>query len=666
MSALADKIAALRSIAPAQDTAPKPSLLDRIPKANVRPHDWQFAPVAPRNVLGRARVPITASDDLQRVLALPRRAPVDLDDPDNPTSLALVDLLSERLGYANPKCQCHTLGRQCITKLNPAQAWALYEMALVGGLLGPLSVGAGKTALNILAPMVLPGVKLAVLLVPPNLVAQLVREYDLWSQHFRVPSIVFDSGTKGRLYTGRPALHVVPYSRFSRPESTALLESLRPDLIIADEAHSLRYSTATRTRRLLRYFAAHPDTRLCCWSGTLTTKSVKDYAHLSALSLREASPLPLDPAVVEEWSLALDPLDVPAPAGALLDLCKPGEPLQVAYYRRLVETRGVVATKAGSVGASILIHERVPPAMPAALTQMLALLRKTATRPDGEELVDALQVARSARELACGFFYRWKYPRGEPEELITKWLGARKNWHKELREQLQHPAEHLDSPLLCARAAIRAYQHCEPPLGRGVPYEGDLPVWPAKAWPEWHEVRESVQPESEAVWVDQTGHAGVAPIAGADYLVRDAAAWAKEHRGIVWYEHDAFGRRVAELAGLPLHAGGPDAEAKILAEKGDRSLVVSIKAHGTGRDGLQRLFSKQLIANPPGSGGAFEQLLGRLHRLGQPADEVETWVYRHTPEMRDAIDRAVQQARYIEGTMGTLQKLLAATCTFDV
>jgi hypothetical protein len=106
------------------------------------------------------------------------------------------------------------------------------------------------------------------------------------------------------------------------------------------------------------------------------------------------------------------------------------------------------------------------------------------------------------------------------------------------------------------------------------------------------------------------------------------------------------------------------AESRLRAEKGDRSIVASIKAHGTGRDGLQYIFSKNLVANPPSSGATWEQLLGRTHRVGQRSDEVEVWTYRHTPELRECLDDAIGQARYIHATLGLEQKLLTASLGF--
>lgn len=447
-------------------------------------------------------------------------------------------------------------------------------------------------------------------------------------------------------------IHVLPYSKLSRAESTVTLERQKPDLIIADECHKLRNRDSAVTGRVLRYFAEHWLTRFCGLSGTITSKSIRDYAHLSALALRENSPLPTDPPIVEEWALAIDPSDWSSPAGALKKLQAPGEGLYQGFHRRLVETQGVVATSESAVGNALVLNERKPALVPAKIQEMLRKLRATATRPDGEELVEQAAVVAEARHIACGFYYHWVYPSAErdaegnitpaAEALIERWFGARKEWHRELRLKLQAHEEHLDSPFLCAQAAIRAYNG----------YTGDLPVWFAESWPAWVEVRDQVDHETEPVWVD-------------DFLVLDAAEWAKSHRGIVWYEYTAFGERLAQLTGLPLYDGNGD-ENEILAEKGDRTIIASIRAHGTGRDGLQRIFSEAIIANPPASGDKWEQVTARLHRIGQQADEVVHDVYRHTTELADAIDRAVISARYVAGTIGSDQKILAANITFTL
>lgn len=588
------------------------------------------------------RAGVSASSDLSRILALPRRPPLDLGSP---RARALVELMTGRLRRPDRRhdgsdCACASTGRRCILELLPAQAWALWEAGLCGGLLGHLAVGAGKTAVGLLAPLVLSGCRHAVLFVPPGLVGQLVAEYLAWREHWRVPSLVsgMDSWLAG---PGAPVLRVVPYSRLSRPESTALLDELDVDTVIADEAHALRGRTAARTRRLLRLFLKRPNTRLLAWSGTVTGRSLKDFAHLSALSLCEGSPLPVDPDEVERWAAAVDPSDWPAPPGELRHLVRAtgASGVRDAVRVRLTETLGFVSTAdAVSCSASIRLRERRPPPAPPAVREALAEVRRTWVRPDGEELVEAVEVARVLREVACGFYYRWKFPGDPPAALLDEWFAARRDWRRELRYKLEASEPHLDSPFLCAAAAERAQSG----------YTGELPVWRSSTWARWADVKDRVEHETEAVWLDW-------------WLARDAAAWGREVDGVVWYVHDAFGGAVAEASGLPLFSGG-DADAlreELRLRRG--SVVLSLRAYGTGFDGLQRRYSRALVANSPSSGDAWEQgPLGRLHRQGQEADEVVVEVYRHESEVAGALDRAIAQAKFVEGVTGARQRLLMA------
>jgi hypothetical protein len=270
--------------------------------------------------------------------------------------------------------------------------------------------------------------------------------------------------------------------------------------------------------------------------------------------------------------------------------------------------------------------------------------------------VDALEVARVVSEVASGFFYRWKFPNvprgddGKPTaeavRAILLWFERRKFWRCELRAKIKESEEYLDSEKLCTDAAVRFCTH----------YQGELPVWRAETFLPWVEVKDralgiDMTHETEAIWVD-------------DYLARDAAAWATDVRGVVWVKHVTFGRRVAELGGIPFHGGGLGAETRILAEKGDRSIVASIDSHGRGRDGLQYLYNEQLLTMPPGNGKMSEQVLARLHRVGQPKSCVNTAVYRHVPELAALIEQAMGRAEFATVTWGAEQKLLTANCAF--
>lgn len=588
------------------------------------------------------------SRDLRRVLALPMRVP--------PTEEQLKRLSSEfkaQLGTGATTCVCVTkFKRRCCSELLPIQAWALGESREIGGLVGPIGVGHGKTLLDLLVSMVVPGCKTALLLLPPNLRKQLLDvDWHFYGQHWKLPNLA-----GGRwLVPGRPTLHVVAFSELSGASATDLLQRLRPDVIIVDEAHNIRNRTAARTKRFLRYFAECP-VRLFAWSGTFTSKSIKDYAHISNLALRDGSPTPLHWPTVEEWAGHLDPSTFRSPPGRLTQF---GADVTAGYRRRLLGTPGVVSSgDSDACQASLIISERVF-STPAAIQKHIESVEATWQRPDGEEFVDAMSVGRCLRELSCGFFYRWRWPRKESVEVIERWLAARKDWHKELREKLKLNRPHLDSPLLCAKAAIRwfsgyvhIYRDAEgnalsreqiPPKTK----DGPMPAWASQCWQEWEQVRNTAKPESEAVWLDES-------------FAHDCLAWLAEAPGLLWYEFDGLARKLLQLAkgrGQRVVFAGPGSEGDevVLSLSGSDSVVISANAHGAGKN-LQQ-FSRNLLATPPSSGGEWEQLIGRTVRAGQDADEVTVETYRHTEPLRKAIDKARELSEYIEGTFGASQKL---------
>lgn len=605
--------------------------------------------------------PVEMSPDLQRVLDLPRREPLDLQSA---RAIAMSEMMTARWSRGERECACATIDpkikagkRRCLKQLKPVQAWALYEMGTVGGLLAHIPVGSGKTAVGLLAPLALEalGVTRSLLLVPPNLLEQLDRDYRLLAEHFRVPGL-YIHGLEKR-YPAEPMLHVLPYSRLSLPTSSDWIRNLRPDAIYADECDKLRDPDGAGSSRVIRYFQERGETRFCGWTGSLTDASISDYAHLAALALRERSPLPLDPDVTTAWARVLDEADNPAPPGELGEsLCRGYSDLdpediddvREGYQRRLRSTVGVVVSTESSVDIDLVIEERPAPEIPPIVHEALFKCRTLWVRPDtligddyDEELEDAFQVAKVARELASGIFYRWRFNpiHGVPQKKvdIDEWKAARRDFKRELRRRLSDREEWLDSPLLCEHAAQR-YWGDRPP-------RDDRPTWASQCWPRWRNIKDKVKPTVEACRV-------------SDYLAVDAARWALEHRGIVWYGMVEFGQWVAELSGCTLHGGGPKAGKLIANEVGNRSIIASIKSHGRGRDGLQALYAEQLIAQIPTSSIMWEQLLGRLHRQGSAFDQVRAWYYAHTDEIKDALETAVGRAGYVWGTLGPEQKLL--------
>lgn len=603
----------------------------------------------PSSTSGRA---VGNSQDLERILALPRRprpSPSEFD--------LLQTKWTSRLGKkrTNP-CTCATYKRKCADRLLPVQAWALEEMSLYGGLLGPIEVGGGKTLLDLLAAMVVPDCKVAVLLIPPNLRAQLDTDWEFYDQHWVLPN----RGGGRWFIPGRPVLHVLAYSELSSASNSARLSELRPDLIVADEAHNVRNGASSRGKRFNRYFTEHPDVRLTAWSGTLTKKSLRDYASLAKNSLKQGSPVPLNYQAVEEWAGALDPIQIgymPTPPGALMKLCAPGENAMEGFSRRLLETPGVVSSPSEGFTEVKLTFLSRPLTAPKTVLDAYQNLQRTWQRPDGEELQSGLDVARCAREIGSGLYNHWIWPRKEPVDVRTKWLEVRKRWHSEVRERLKHSKEFLDSPLLAEKAAIRwhmGYTHIERDGDgneiRRTEYpahtkHGPKVVWPSTEWPEWHKVCDTAKPETEAVWID-------------DFMVKDAAAWGREHVGIIWYEHPDFGVAVAKLGGFVFYGPGDEANEAIRHERGDRTIVASILSHGEGKN-LQPFF-KNLVCQPPSDGARWEQLLGRTHRRGQLAPEVLVYVYRHTAPMIEALEKAQALGGHITNTFKGKQRLLTA------
>jgi hypothetical protein len=635
----------------------------------------KHAPSATERIAAPAAEP---KHDIERILALPERPPEMPAEEVARVGAAL----KARLGIANGLCACRSrFRRQCCSELRPVQVQALHEIETVGGLLGPIGVGHGKTLIDLLAAMVMPGVQQAVLLLPPNLKTQLLEaDWHYYGQHWKLPNLA-----GGRWHhPERPLLHVIAYSELSGSKNSDLLSRLKPDFIILDEAQNLADPSSARTKRYLRYYHANKPKQVAM-SGTLVKRALSDYAHLSAASLGDGAPTPHSFPVITEWTKALDPKTFGMQSD-IHRLRRPGDDLMTAFRRRLVSTPGVVSSGSlDSCQASLTITERPLTMPPSVLEQYKKLVRADGwQRPDGEELYDALQVATCARQLAAGFYYRWRWPRGEALEVRQKWLDVRKEWHRELREKLKHSKEHMDSPLLLWQACERWFDgyvvidreeelvdnpHYTPDLPpdhydyqparhvvlceksrREIPPKtknGPKPVWAAEWFEEWRRVKDTCQPETEAVWLD-------------DFMLKDAQAWLEAKPGLVWYEFSAFGYELVHRnRGKLTHAcPGEEGNLRVLKLTGKEHCVISIRAHGTGKN-LQ-MFHRNLVANPPAGGDAWEQMLGRSHRAGQEADEVTVEVYRHTPEYKEAVQTARDLAGYIQGTFGGTQKLVSS------
>lgn len=500
-------------------------------------------------------------------------------------------------------------------RFKPVQAAALRDLHDWNGLFAPIAVGGGKTLLSLMAGEIV-GAERPLLLVPASLRDQTRLEaIPLYGKHFQISR----------------NLKILGYSELSVASGSGLLEKYKPDLIIADEAHRLKNLSAAVTKEVKHYMAANPTTRVALMSGTMTKRSLMDYWHLLMWALKpDLMPLPHYWREVRDWADALDvgvPDEMRQGPGALDLWCAADETPRQGFQRRLNETPGVISiTGADGVDASLRIVGRLPK-MPATLDIMISDMRSKWETPDGDIITEAVELWRHARELSCGFWNKW-VP-SAPKE----WLDARREWSKYVREVLSHNRRGLTRPL-------QVYTEVKT---KGETHD----AW--DVFIRWEQVKAAFVPKTKPQWI-------------SDYLVRWAGDWLRQDLkdpGIVWVEHVPFGEALAHATGYPYFGAG-DHE-RILTYAGP--MIASIRAHGEGRN-LQR-YRRSLVITPPDLGATWQQLLGRTHRPGQEADEVEWQVCLHAPELWASFKHARADARYRQDTMGMQEKLLLADLVMD-
>lgn len=541
-----------------------------------------------------AEISVKRTEELRRIVSLPRRTWTEEAEE---WSRDLTETLKTPGGSMS---------------LRPIQAIALAELGMYGGLFAPIRVGGGKTLISLLAPVVA-FAKRPLLLVPASLLEK--------TKH--------DDATLRAHWDLGPWIRMMSYEWLGRKQASEALEAYAPDLIVADECHRLKNTkTASCTRRVRRYMREHPETKFVAMSGTITKRSLLDYAHILFWCLQPAdAPLPRTYNDLEVWADALDERKGQikrVDPGALIDLCddsetelwkrEPRRAARLAYRRRLTETPAVVASNETPIDASIRI-QAISPKVPQEIDDAFFTLRKRWETPDGWPIADGLGMFRHARELALGFFYVWD-PR-PPKE----WLDARKAWAAYVRKILKR-SRTLDSELQ-VREAHEDAPECQ----------------------DWLAVRDIFEPNTVPVWI-------------CDDVLDVAIRWAEKNRGIVWTEHACVGERLQEK-GLP-HFGrrGVNQNGTMIEHFKGRACAASIASNATGRN-LQR-WSRNLILGPLANGLQTEQLLGRTHRDGQEADEVSFDLLVTCAEHVGAFWQSMRDAEYVHESTGAPQKLLLA------
>ncbi len=645
----------------------------------------------------------TTDEELARILSLPY-----LDEG--------VARCPDREGYGRS-----LLNRACPSgfTLRDKQIDAAYTYETLGGLLGPVGVGWGKTLMTIACSAIgirKRGHRRVVLVVPSEVYSQLSKK-DLPAarRHLALDGIAFwfvqgDRAARMRAASQPgPGVFIYAYSSMSTATGYDELAAICPTLFILDEAHSVARDTSARTKRFMSVMAqvekalndgklgADVQTRrveMVALSGTITKKSVRDYAHLSRRCLRENSPLPIKEAAITSFAQAVD-ADVQGTSQTDLDRERMRQLVQWsrmhghdpytaakmqltvqeatrdAFRFRLNTSPGVVATSDSSVGCSLIISWSEPPRPKTDAADKLADLMKKVVQdmrtPDGDVIDYGMHTFKWLWELSAGFYNSLVWPtvdelrtthvqRGKPisEGEAQALLQGAKDHHKLLQEYHKLLRTFLDSrhqpgcdsPMLVAQELVRQID--------GVTPRFRLPS----------DLREAYQIHREALFDDLPSRRKV-PVRICDYKIRSAMEWCRHHApqnkgpgGMVWFHHPEIGRWICEqltaegIQHTAAFAGDNDAPFK-------EGLVVSSYAHATGKN-LQHQ-SRNLVVELRREAAVMEQMLGRTHRSGQLADDVRADVFVSNGFDLALFNALLRDSDYIQATTGMMQRLCYAT-----
>lgn len=536
------------------------------------------------------------TDDLGRILALPVRQPLGED---------LAPSMSEAL-------RLHADAPNLTRDQAEALYWALALPPPYCPVLH-LAVGGGKTLLALLLFRVL-GAKRPLLLVPAGLEASAREQYEFWRAHYPVvlPTIM-------------------TYHQLSAKDGEARFAQVDPDVIVQDEAHNLSSLDSARTRRWWRTISQNPRIRVVSMSGTLVGRQVGRYAHLFEVSMGEHSPAPMDTELTQSLSVVMSEKGEPGyleeQRAARIQAWAGVPDTYQAWGARLRATPGVVISTGTSCDASLhlVLHHKEPPA---AVAEALVRLDQTWELPNGEPVMDAARHARHAQSLSLGFYYHWR------EQPPDDWLDARREWSRELRNIcLYRDRPGFDTPALVRAALERG----------GWEREANHSAW--LALQAWQAVEHYPEPQTEAVWLD--GGAWLAA------LVETLLAAQRGGGGtgpLLWYRSDAVAARLRGM-GLDVRGQG-DA-----APKGEAA-ACAIGVFGTGH--RMHMYQRAGILESVLEPRAWQQLLGRLHRQGQEADQVVFDVLQvgAQPAM---LARATRAAEADHSVSGDPQRLVFAT-----
>lgn len=632
-----------------------------------------------------------AISDISRICAMPMR----------------VDLTPEQIEVYcrnNMNAQAYEEGR----RLFPKQVQALFEYEYLDGVVGGLVVGGGKTLIGFGIANIAysKGLRKIMMLFPPPLLEQMSAKGLKEARQMlgvRFPVHVLGGKTakirKAMVDSDRPGVYLVPYSLLSAKDAESILEGIRPQLVIADESHRLNNRNSARTRRLMKC-VHYLKSEMVLLSGTLLSKAPIEHHHLIRQALKDYCPLPHSVGLAKEVSDFIDAKSGSIFVAADSDLSgrmnatsvmtpfvdwanRHGytryytnlEGFRKSYQLRFRTTPGVVISDGEFLGTSLTIRNLAPKEEEAnclkkygesfaKLQMMIKDIEEAMITPDGDELSHAMLSWSWLTQLASGTFISHKWPTKESVmkkrrvsedralellDLSRKHLEAQNEYNKELRQYLLYGKldSGKDTPALIAKELNNP--------------DNQLPIRLNVAWRKYQNANfaEIIQKEDEQVRV-------------CSFKIDAAVDWCekelpKGYGAVIWYIHQDVGlwayEKLQEAGFDVIHCPATARGSKEVRDEANKNkiLVASVGAHREGKN-LQHLQYQYFIEFPRPAQWA-EQVLGRLHRTGQQADELNADMYFVFAFEKMNFAACLNDSLFIHQTTGSKQKLIY--CNYD-
>jgi hypothetical protein len=563
-------------------------------------------------------------------------------------------------------------------RLLPEQANMVAQFINYEGVFGCAAAGAGKTlTAQLITNLAYRGdytkkYKKILYLLPSNLVGQL-RTSIKWARkriHFSVPFHYFSDYKKGDRITlsntAGDGVYVLGYGLLSGKDTEEMIHNIEPDLIIADECHTLTNKRSARTRRVMHYLKTKPNTSLVLLSGTIVRKTIMEYHHLITFALKDNSPVPIPWTQAESLSIALVNSEGFVPSGQIrtakpladwagedwkISPLENVEVLRRSYSKRLRSAPGVFISDDDKVATSLQLNLQKARTKGTygyeELKELVKQVEETWTTPSGDEFDFVLQKFKWVNELWQGFYNDLVWPEDHPKVDKAKEVHLLSNvLAKELRTFLGSAHRpHLDTPLLL-RNDMKLHGQ------KNVPYSL------YQAWLTHREAKEEGLPSRLSI-----------PVRVSDFKVQAALeAWKQIEDGtggIVWYYNNAYGQWLKEefekeYGDRVLYApAGQKHKEAAQASKG-KIVLASIEAHGTGTDGLQLNYHNNLVAQDLRTAKIAEQTIARTHRHGQKQDEMVFHILAASKYDDMQLSGLMQNSYFIHSTH-TRQRLLTGT-----